>query len=29
MRVTRIAQRSIFDNYSEHDIGIQLVEPKL
>ena len=24
MRVTRIAQRSIFDNYSEHDIGIQL-----
>ena len=24
MRVTRIAQTSIFDNYSEHDIGVQL-----
>jgi len=24
MRETRIAQRSIFDTYSEHDIGVQL-----
>jgi hypothetical protein len=29
MRVTRIAQRSIFDNYSEHDIGIQLCRTKV
>ncbi|MFT7548183.1 MAG: IS5 family transposase, partial [Candidatus Azotimanducaceae bacterium] len=24
MRETRIAQKSVFDNYSKHDIGVQL-----
>jgi IS5 family transposase len=26
MRVTRIAQRSIFENYSKHDIGVRLMK---